>query len=105
MQSKITINPSVAVELDIGSISLEERVSIRFIADSEWTGEFELLVYNSIAKNSVIKPNNSLTIVGQLMTLIIDPLAQELADRVYYYEIIEKRSKRIIFKGNLKIIK
>lgn len=102
---KIIINPSIAVELDIGPISVSERVTIRFNADADWTGDFELLIFNSIAKNLKIKPDNALVVNDKVMTLIVDPTAQGLADKTHFFEIVEKRAKRIVFKGNLNITK
>ena len=101
----ITIDPSIAVELDIDRVAHSERVAIRFNADADWTGTFELVVYNSAAKNSFVKPADALTVVGRVMTWIIEPLAQSLSDRTHFYEIVETQSKRIIFRGQLKITK
>ena len=101
----ITIDPSIAVELDIDRVAHSERVAMRFNADADWTGTFELIVYNSAAKNSFVKPEGALTVVGKLMTWVIEPLAQGLSDRTHFYEIVETQAKRIVFRGQLKITK
>ena len=101
----ITIDPSIAVELDIDRVAHSERVAVRFTADADWTGTFALSVYNSEAKNTVQALEDALTVVGKVMTWIIEPLAQSLSVRTHYYEIVETQSKRIIFRGQLKITK
>lgn len=105
IHKQITIDPSIAVELDIDRVAHSERVAIRFNADAEWTGTFELVVYNSAAKNSFVKPANALAVVAKVMTWVIEPLAQGLSDRTHFYEIVETQAKRIIFRGQLKISK
>jgi hypothetical protein len=105
IHKQITIDPSIAVELDIDRVAHSEHVEIRFNADADWTGTFELIVYNSAAKNSFVKPANALTVAAKVMTWVIEPLAQGLTDRLHYYEIVETQSKRIIFRGQLKITK
>lgn len=101
----ITIDPSIAVALDIDSVAHSERVAVRFTADADWTGTFELVVYNSAAKNSFVKPADALRVLGKEMTWVIEPLAQSLSDRTHFYEIVETQSKRIMFRGKLVITK
>lgn len=102
---KITIDPSIAVELNVKSLSVDERVQIVFKATSNWTGTMQLKIYNSIAKNTVITPNAALTVDGIVMTWTIQPKEQGLSDNNYYYEISETESKRVLFKGALVITK
>lgn len=102
---KISIDPSIAIELDIDRVAHSERVAIRFVADANWTGTFEFVVYNSSAKNSYIKPANALTVVDNVLTLILEPIEQGISAGQHYHEIVETQSKRIIFRGNLKITK
>jgi hypothetical protein len=102
---KIIIDPSIAVDLDIDRVSLNERVFIRFIADANWTGIFELVIYNSSAKNSLIKPLDALIVLEEVMTWVIEPSKQGINAGVHFYEIVETHSKRIIFRGKLNITK
>lgn len=101
----ITIDPSIAVELDIDRVAHSERVTMWFTADANWTGTFALSVYNSEAKNTVQTLDDALTVVDNVMTWVIDPVEQSLSVRTHYYEIVETQSKRIIFRGQLKITK
>lgn len=103
--TKIILNPSIATELDINYIGKNERVPIKFTADENWTGEFDIKIYNSIAKNSVITPALALTVTEKIMTLIIDPTAQSIAIGSHYYEISSTSAKRVLFKGSLNITK
>lgn len=102
---KISIDPSIAVDLDIDRVAHSERVEIRFVADANWTGAFEFIVYNSSAKNSHIKPANALAVVDNIMTLVIEPIEQGISAGQHYHEIVETQSKRIIFRGKLQITK
>lgn len=102
---KITIDPSVAVELDIDSVAYNERVELKFTSDSDWTGIFDYAVYNSVAKNTVNKPLAALTIAGKVMTLVIEPATQAIEAGSHYYELLSVSTKRVIFKGNLIITK
>ena len=103
--NKITLDPSIAVTLDIDSVAHGERVAIKFTADADWTGDFEFVVYNSVAKNSFVKPVNALTVLAMVMTLVIEPKIQLLVANTHYYEILSVSTKRVLFKGNLIITK
>lgn len=105
MSKKITLDPSIATLLDIDSVAQDERVNINFTANENWTGEFEFIVYNSIAKNSFVKPIGALTIAGMIMTLVVEPVAQGLVVSSHYYEIVSISTKRVLFKGLLNIVK
>ncbi len=105
MMNKITINPSIAVELDIESISRVERVDIIFTADTFWTGTYEVTIYNSPSKNSIIKPMSALNVVDKVITWTIDPVSNKIEVGVHYYEIVESQAKRVMFKGKLVIVK
>lgn len=105
MQKKITLDPSIAVTLDIDSISYGERVGIIFTGAENWTGDFEFTVYNSAAKTSFIKPVGALTINAKVMTITVEPAVQGLVANAHYYEISSVSTKRILFKGLLNITK
>lgn len=101
----INIDPSIAVDVNFDRIGMSERVAIRFTASDDWFGIFEVEIYNSTAKNTSVKPTNALTVEGRVMTWVIEPAIQGLTERSHFYEIVEKQSKRIIFRGVLKITK
>lgn len=105
MTKKITLDPSIATLLDIDSVSQDEHVNVNFTANENWTGDFEFVVYNSIAKNSFVKPSGALNISGKLMTLTLEPALQGLTVGAHYYEIVSLSTKRILFKGLLNIVK
>jgi hypothetical protein len=102
---KITINPSIAVELDIDSIAHSEKVEINFSADVNWTGTYEVTIYNSQAKNTEVKPTGAIKMVDKVMTWTIEPKTQGIEPEPKYYEIVETQSKRLVFKGKLVITK
>jgi hypothetical protein len=103
--TKLTIDPSIAVELDIDSLSLDERVEILFDAEADWIGNYEVKIYNSNAKNAMVSPSASLLINAKSMKWIIEPNQQNLSANTHYYEIYEAQTKRVIFKGKLVITK
>ncbi len=105
--NKITINPSIASIVNIEGINQAEKVPVYFTASENWAGDYALKVYNSEAKNSeiTIAGNDTLTVVGSVMTLTVDAVEQSIAADSYYYEIISSTNKRVIFKGKLIINK
>lgn len=105
MSKKITLDPSIATLLDIDSVAQGERVTVNFTANENWTGAFEFVVFNSAAKNSFVKPAGALTVVAMVMTLVVEPFVQSLDVGAHYYEIVSISTKRVLFKGLLKIIK
>jgi hypothetical protein len=102
---KITLNPSIATLLDIDSVGHGERVTVNFTANENWTGGFEFVVYNSIAKNSFVKPAGAITVVEKAMVLMIEPIEQVISVGAHYYEIVSISTKRVLFKGLLNIVK
>lgn len=105
MNQKIKLDPSIATLLDIDSVAHGERVTVNFTANENWTGSFEFVVYNSIAKNSFVKPVGALTVMSMVMTVVVEPSIQGLDVAAYYYEIVSTSTKRVLFKGLLNIIK
>jgi hypothetical protein len=105
MSKKVTLDPSIATQLDISPVGHKERVQILFTASENWTGSFDFVVYNSAAKNTFLQPSGSLSILDNVMTLIIDPVAQGISIAPNYYEITSTSTKRILFKGLLNIVK
>lgn len=105
MQKKIILDPSIATLLDIDSVAHGERVTVNFTASENWTGAFDFVVYNSVAKNSFVKPAGALTVVGKVMTLVLEPASQGLDVDKHYYEIVSTSTKRILFKGDLNVTK
>lgn len=102
--NKITINPSIAVELDIDSISRVERVEIIFTADASWSGAYEVTIYNSPSKNTSISPMSVLNAVDKVIIWTIEPVSNNIEVGVHYYEIVESQAKRVMFKGKLVIV-
>jgi hypothetical protein len=105
MSNKITLDPSIAVKLDINSVGLNELVVILFTANENWVGEFEFSVFNSSAKNTVVKPTEALVVEEKIMTLRLEPSTQGLTANMHYYEIVSLDTKRVIFKGLLNVTK
>jgi hypothetical protein len=103
--SRITIDPSIATTLDINNVGFAERSNIYFNADENWAGTFEFSVYNSAQKNTVVKPANALSVSEKRMHLLIRPSNQGLTAGMNYYEIVSLSTERVVFKGNLNIIK
>ena len=103
--SRITIDPSIATVVDIATVGFNERANIYFTADQAWAGDFEFSVYNSAQKNSVVKPEDALTVTGNRMHLFIKPSAQGINAGMNYYEIVSVSTERVVFKGLLNIIK
>lgn len=104
MHNKVTsLDVSIAATLHLLNVHEHEQVIVTFMADEEWTGEFDFTVYNSPAKNSRIKPTNALVKDGVELRLTIDARAQGIAAGTYYYEIFNTQTKRVEFKGDLEI--
>lgn len=102
---QVTINPSIAVIVNIDPIGVEEIVPIYFEAEDNWAGTYELKLYNSEKKNSTVTPTGiPINIVTTMMTWTIDPTGQAIPVGNYYYEITHTESKRILFKGDLNIV-
>lgn len=101
----VTINPSIAVIVNITPIGVKEIVPIYFAAEQNWAGSYELKLYNSDKKNSTVTPTGTpIAILTTIMTWTIDPTGQAIPVDNYYYEITHVESKRILFKGNLNIV-
>ncbi|PWA10987.1 hypothetical protein [Flavobacterium laiguense] len=100
---KITLDPSIAAVVDIENIAHNERVVINFTSDANWVGDFAFKVYNSEKKNSEIVVVNALIVQDNQMTLTLEPAPQNIPDGTKYYEISSVSTKRLLFKGSLKI--
>lgn len=100
---KITINPSIAVIVDIASVGHKEVENIYFKADSNWLGDYDCKIWNSYQKNTQFTVSDNITVVADLITFKIAPSLQGLKPKAYYYEIWHTTSKRVIFKGLLDI--
>jgi hypothetical protein len=101
----VTIDPSIAVKVNIDSVGYSELAYVYYKAATLWVGIFEYKVWNSYQKNTAITVANALEVSGDLMTLKIDASNQALPAEKYYYEISSSDTKRIIFIGELKITK
>ena len=102
---KVTIDPSIAIVVDIASVGHEEDENIYFKADSDWIGAYVCKIWNSDKKNTLQPVSNNLSVIGKIMTFRIAPSVQNLEPKAHYYEIWSTTEKRIIFKGLLNIVK
>ena len=100
---KITINPSIAVTVDIASVGHHEVENIYFKADSNWLGAYDAKIWNSFQKNTQHVVLNNITVAADVITFTIAPSMQGLPPKAYYYEIWHTSSQRVIFKGLLDI--
>ena len=103
IMQKVTINPSIAAEVNIGPVFQQEKVNIYFTASEDWTGTFEFQLYGSSQKFQKFSYPDALTIYQKVMTLAIDPKGKGLSPMLYYYEIWHAPSNRIYFKGTINI--
>lgn len=102
----VTIDPSIAAIVNIDNIGKTEVVPVYFTAEANWIGTYEFKLWNSDKKNTdITRTANPLVVNGVLMTLTIDASAWNVVADEYYYEITKTEDKRIVFKGNLNIIK
>lgn len=100
--SKVIINPSVAVELEINPVHHSENVPIIFTAEENWQTPISIKLWNSHAKNNELNAP-SLTIVDNVMTMTISPITQSLDNGDYYFEMFTPT--RVLFKGTIKVVK
>ena len=106
MSQKITINPSIATILNINWISVHEVVPIYFTASTNWNNNHIFSIWSSDEKINKIEIQNSpISIFENVMTLTINPIEQKIPAGKFYYEIIDNTSHRIIFKGEINILK
>lgn len=100
--SKVIINPSVAVELEINPVYHSEVVPIVFTAEENWQLPISVKMWNSHQKNTeLIAP--ALLIVDKVMTLTISPQLQSIDEGTYYFEVFT--TNRVLFKGTIKVVK
>jgi hypothetical protein len=102
---KVTIDLSIAVQVNIGNVSFFEDLNIYFKSSENWEGTYELKIFNSHQKNIEKEVTNALKVENDLMTLRIAPSIQLISATNYYYEIWQRETNRIYFKGQLNIIK
>lgn len=100
----VTINPSIAAIVNIDPVGYNELVNIYFTAETDWTGSYKFQVFNSQVKNTELH-SSSIATSNELMTLTINANDMALEVGTHYYEIFHEESERVIFKGNLNIIK
>jgi tRNA(Leu) C34 or U34 (ribose-2'-O)-methylase TrmL len=105
MSKIINLDPSIARIVNINPVGFNETRRVFFRASANFVGDFEFVVYDSSAKKTTLKPTGALAVVNDLMTLTLSPSSQGIAIQANYYEIFEKDSKSVIFKGLLNIVK
>lgn len=104
MHNKATsLDVSIAATLHLLNVHVHEQVTVTFTADEDWQGDFEFRVFNSPAKNSKIELANAVVKQGKELRLTLDATAQGIAPGRHYYEIFNTLTKRVEFKGDLKI--
>ena len=100
-----TIDLSIAAELHLLNVHLNEQVVVTFTADEDWEGDFEITIFNSPAKNSQKELTGAVVKQEKELRLTLDATAQGLDAGRHYYEIYNTLTKRVEFKGNLEIKK
>lgn len=98
----VTINPSIAVVVNISPIIKGETVPIFFDAEENWVGAYDVKLWNSDKKNEDFNDIATVATALKRMTLIINTSSNTKAGG-YYYEII-KDNDRVIFKGKIEIL-
>lgn len=102
----LKIDPSIASSIDIGPVLFEEDLNIYFTANEALSGVFEAKYYTNSEKNTVKQiVGNPLTMVGNVLTFKVAPSIQALGNSDCYYEIWHSTTKRLFFKGTIKIVK
>lgn len=99
----VTINPSIAVIMNIDPVGHKEMAPIYMEAEENWQGVFTIKVWNSEAKNTE-HLSQAVPTEDKVMTLTINPENQSLPVGKLYYEITNDQN-RVVFKGDLNIIK
>jgi hypothetical protein len=105
MNKIINLDPTIATTANIGPVGYYESIDFLFKCSEDWDDEFEFVVYNSTAKNSMVTPAGALVVAGDLMTLKLKAATQGIAVGIHYYEIFNLTKKRVYFKGSLNIVK
>lgn len=100
-----SLDLSIAAELHLLNVHLNEQVVVTFTADEDWQGDFEFTVFNSPAKNSSTALSGAVVKQDKELRLTLDATAQSLAVGTHYYEIYNTLTKRVEFKGKLEIKK
>lgn len=102
--SKIEIDLSIADEISVVNITKDEEREVYFDAEVDWTGTYELRVYNSRVKNDAVRID-AITIDGTRLTWSLKPTEQGINDGKSYCEIYHIEEKTVIFKIDLTIDK
>lgn len=106
IKDKTTFDPSLFQEVDICDISIIEEVVFTFENFENWEeNTYSLKIFNSRHKNTTIDVPDSVSINGKFMDISIDPSNLNLDSGKYFYQIFDETLKRIVFQGNLNLVK
>jgi hypothetical protein len=103
--SKAIIDLSIAGIVDLNNLGYDEEETVTFTATEPWPDEYVLNVYNSPVKNTPVEIPGALTKGGNDLTIALKPKTQQIPVGDNYYEIFNTTTKRVEFKGDLKVIK
>lgn len=103
--SKIEIDLSIADEISVVNITKDEEREVYFDAEVDWTGTYELRVYNSRVKNDFATIDDAITTDGSRLTWKLKPTEQNIKDGKSYCEIFHFEEKTVIFKIDITIDK
>ena len=111
---KITINPSIAVIVDIASVGHKELENIYFKADSNWLGDYDCKIWNSYQKNTQFTVSDNVTVAfsfsgyeiiilktdSSVNTVTVKGSGSELINRLNTYILTaQDNSVRLISSG------
>ncbi|SCY94909.1 hypothetical protein [Flavobacterium caeni] len=99
------IDLTVAAVLDIVGINKDETRHIDFTAEEDWTGTYELAMYNSQAKNEKTIIAGAVMVDGLTLTWELSPALQGIPSAKRYFEITDVDQQTVIIKAEVTIDK
>jgi len=103
-KERVSYDASVCAIVDLCGITTGELIVLTFENETEWTGDYDLTIYNSPKKNTKNTIDGAITLDGVFMDVLLNPDDQDIIEGdIYYYEIFDNTSERVIIKGNLNI--
>lgn len=99
---QVTLSAGIAAIVNIDTLGVRELVPITFTGEADWTGTYEINVWDTAQKNNEVW-DGSPTVADNVMVWEINPDDWKVPAGVYYYEIFNTVTERIEFKGTLKI--
>ena len=98
----LDISPAI---VDISGVTESEVAQVFFDKETDWEGTYSLSIFDNETKSTEIELDDALNVATTRITWTISPDTQEVPTGLSYYEIKQVETKRIMFKGNLKISK